>query len=88
MQTAKPDTTMRQNDPELLRAVQHLATSETEKGNALLAEQGRVTQLVSAPERISAIAKDYAERPEYTIIVSPDNRSRQQITMRLCVASC
>jgi hypothetical protein len=79
MQTAKPDTIMRQNDPELLRAVQHLAKSETEKGIALLAEQGRITQLISGPEPIAAIARYYAEKPEYTIIVSPDNRSRQQI---------
>ncbi len=79
MQTAKLDTIMRQKDPELLRAVQHLASNETEKGVALLAEQGRVTQLASAPERIAAIAKDYAGKPENTIIVSPDNKSRQQI---------
>ena len=79
MQTSKLDTIMRQKDPELLRAVQHLAMSETEKGIALLADQGRVTQLASAPERIAAIARDYAAKPENTIIVSPDNKSRQQI---------
>ena len=36
MQTAKLETIMRQRDPELLHAVQHLAASETEKGVALL----------------------------------------------------
>ena len=35
MQTSKLDTIMRQKDPELLRAVQHLAANETEKGIAL-----------------------------------------------------
>jgi conjugative relaxase-like TrwC/TraI family protein len=79
MQTSRLDTIMRQKDPELLRAVQHLATNETEKGIALLSEQGRITQLANAPERIAAIARDYAAKPENTIIVSPDNRSRQQI---------
>jgi conjugative relaxase-like TrwC/TraI family protein len=79
MQTSKLDTIVRQKDPELLRAVQHLATNETEKGIALLAEQGRVTELAHAPERIAAIARDYAAQPENTLIVSPDNRSRQQI---------
>ena len=79
MQTSKLDTIMRQKDPELLRAVQHLATNETEKGIALLFEQGRVTELANAPERIAAIARDYATKPENTLIVSPDNRSRQQI---------
>ena len=79
MQTSKLDTIMRQKDPELLRAVQYLATNETEKGIALLSQQGRVTELAGAPERITAIARDYAARPENTLIVSPDNRSRQQI---------
>ncbi|ADW70185.1 MobF family relaxase [Granulicella tundricola] len=79
MQTSKLDTIMRQKDPELLRAVQHLATNETEMGIALLTQQGRVTELANASERIAAIARDYAAKPENTLIVSPDNRSRQQI---------
>jgi plastocyanin len=45
----------------------------------MLAEQGRVTQIADPNERIAAIAKDYARAPENTIIVSPDNRSRQLI---------
>jgi len=36
-------------------------------------------------ERIAAIAKDYAAKPENTIIVSPDNRSRQQINQAVLV---
>ncbi len=79
MQTSKLDTIVRQKDPELLRAVQYLATNETEKGIALLSQQGRVTQLAGTTERIAAIARDYAAKPESTLIVSPDNRSRQQI---------
>lgn len=79
MQTSRLETIMRQKDPELLKAVQHLAANETEQGIALLAQQGRVTQLASATDRIVAIAKDYAAKPDNTIIVSPDNKSRQQI---------
>lgn len=79
MQTARLETIMRQKDPELLKAVQHLATNETEKGVAMLAAQGRVTEVPNGQERIMAIAKDYAMRPDNTLIVSPDNRSRQQI---------
>ncbi len=70
---------MRQKDPELLKAVQHLANNETVKGIAMLAEQGRVTEIPNGHARIAAIARDYAAQPENTIIVSPDNRSRQQI---------
>jgi conjugative relaxase-like TrwC/TraI family protein len=46
---------------------------------AMLAEQGRVTEIPNRHDRIAAIARDYAANPENTIIVSPDNRSRQQI---------
>jgi len=69
----------RDGDPELLKAVQHLANNETVKGIALLAEQGRVTEIPNGYDRIAAIARDYAAHPENTIIISPDNRSRQQI---------
>jgi len=79
MRTSQLDRIMRQKDPELRRAVELLANNETEKGVALLAEQGRVTEIAGTKERIAAIATDYAAQPENTIIVSPDNRSRRQI---------
>ncbi|WP_420236286.1 MobF family relaxase [Telmatobacter bradus] len=79
MRTSQLDQIMRQKDPELRRAVELLAANDTEKGVALLAEQGRVTEIAGTNERITAIAKDYAAQPENTIIVSPDNRSRRQI---------
>ena len=79
MQTSQLDQIMRQKDAKLLKAVQHLATGETEKGVELLAQQGRVTEVKNGVDRIAAIAKDYAAQPENTLVVSPDNRSRQQI---------
>lgn len=79
MQTSQLDQIMRQKDAELLKAVQHLATGQTEKGIELLAQQGRVTEVKNGSDRIAAIAKDYAAHPENTIVVSPDNRSRQEI---------
>jgi conjugative relaxase-like TrwC/TraI family protein len=80
MRTSQLDQIVRQrNDPELLEAVQHLAKGETAKGIEMLAQQGRITQVADPNERIQAIAKDYAANPERTIIVSPDNRSRQLI---------
>ncbi len=79
MQTAQLDRIVRQKDPELLKAVQHLAVGETEKGIALLAQQGRVTEIPNAEDRVRAIARDYAAASENTIIVSPDNKSRQHI---------
>jgi conjugative relaxase-like TrwC/TraI family protein len=79
MKTSQLDQIMRQKDAELLKAVQHLATGETEKGVELLALQGRVSEVRNGSDRIVAIARDYAARPENTLVVSPDNRSRQQI---------
>ena len=79
MQTSQLDQIMRQKDPDLLKAVQHLANNRTLEGIAMLAEQGRVTEIPNGRDRIAAIARDYATQPESTIIVSPDNRSRQQI---------
>lgn len=79
MRTSQLDQIMRQKDPELLKAVQQLATGETAKGVAMLAEQGRVTEIPNGQDRVSAIARDYAAQPGNTIVVSPDNRSRQQI---------
>ncbi len=86
MRTSQLDQIVRQRkNPELLEAVQHLAKGETAKGIEMLAQQGRITQIADPNERIVAIAKDYAAHPERTIIVSPDNRSRQLINQAVRV---
>jgi len=79
MQSAVLDRIVRQQDPELLKIVEHLSKNETATGVRLLQEQGRVTEIADAEQRIAAIAKDYAVHPENTIIVSPDNASRRAI---------
>lgn len=77
MRSALLDRIVRQKDPELLKAVEHLSRNEIETGVRLLQKQGRVTEIPDAEQRILAIAKNYAARPENTIIVSPDNASRR-----------
>jgi ATP-dependent exoDNAse (exonuclease V) alpha subunit len=79
MQTAQIDQIVRQRDPQLLKAVEHLSKNETEIGVQMLQQQGRVTEIADAEQRITAIAKSYAAQPENTIIVSPDNASRRAI---------
>ena len=80
MKTAHVDQIVRQrNAPELLKAVEHLSRGEIAEGVALLEQQGRVTEIADAHQRIAAIAKSYAASPENTIVVSPDNASRRQI---------
>ena len=79
MRTSQLNQIMRQKDPELLKAVQHLATGKTVEGVRMLGDQGRITEVKDGNERIAAIARDYVAKPENTIVVSPDNRSRQAI---------
>lgn len=79
MHTAQLDQIVRQKDPELLKAVEHLSKGEITPGIGLLQQQGRITEIADAQQRIEAIAKSYAAHPENTIIVSPDNASRRAI---------
>jgi conjugative relaxase-like TrwC/TraI family protein len=79
MRTALLDRIVRQKDPELLKAVQHLSKNEIETAIRLLQNQGRVTEVPDAEQRISTIAKSYAAHPENAIIVSPDNASRRAL---------
>lgn len=80
MNTAHLDQIVRQKpNPELLKVVEHLSNNETAIGVRMLQEQGRVTEIVDAQQRIEAIAKSYAAHPENTLIVSPDNASRRAI---------
>lgn len=79
MQTAKLDQIVRQKDPKLLRAVEHLSRGEVAEGIGLLGQQGRITEIADPERRIVAIARSYAQHPDNTIIVSPDNASRRAI---------
>ena len=60
MRTAQLDQIMRQKDPELLKAVEHLSNNETAIGIEMLSKQGRITEIVDPQQRIAAIAKSYA----------------------------
>lgn len=79
MRSAILDRIVRQKDPELLKAVEHLSKGKVEAGVAMLQQQGRVTEISDAERRISAIAKAYVTLPGNTIIVSPDNASRRAL---------
>jgi len=79
MPTVQLDQIVRQKDPELLKAVEHLSRNETAVGVSLLEQQGRVLEIADPQMRYTAIAKWYAARPDATLIVSPDNASRVEI---------
>ena len=79
MRTAKLHQIVRQKDPELKSAVEMLATGQVSAALNALQKQGRVREIPDADERVRAIARSYAESPEKTLIVSPDNASRREL---------
>ncbi|WP_263354216.1 MobF family relaxase [Acidicapsa acidisoli] len=79
MRTTRLDQIVRQKDPELLRAVEHLSRNETATGIQILQQQGRITEIPDRQQRIEAIARDYVAHPENTLVVAPDNVSRRDI---------
>ena len=79
MKTTHLDQIVRQKDPDLLRAVEHLSRGQVAEGISLLEQQGRITEIADPQQRILAIARNYAASPQNTIVVSPDNASRRQI---------
>ena len=56
-----------------------LSVGNVAGGLEALQNQGRVTEIRNTQERVHAIAKNYAENPEHTLIVSPDNASRREL---------
>jgi conjugative relaxase-like TrwC/TraI family protein len=83
MQTAHLDEIIRQKDPALKQAVEQLAHGHVHEAMDNLRQQGRVHEIPNREERLEAIAKAYAEQPNRTLVVSPDNRSRQEINERI-----
>jgi ATP-dependent exoDNAse (exonuclease V) alpha subunit len=74
---------VRQKDPELKQVVEQLARGEVREAMQNLDRQGRFHEIQGHDERIAAIAKEYAKSPENTLVVSPDNRSRTEINVRI-----
>jgi ATP-dependent exoDNAse (exonuclease V) alpha subunit len=83
MHTAHLDEIIRQKDPALKQAVEQLAHGNVHEAIDNLSQQGRVHEIPNRAERLEAIAKAYAEQPDRTLVVSPDNRSRQEINERI-----
>lgn len=79
MRTAKLDEIVRQRDPSLKSAVELLAHGHSAKALLELREHGRVEEIPSREARIRTIARMYAESPDKTLIVSPDNASRREL---------
>src|SRR5271169_5029595 len=83
MKTVKLEEMVRQKDPELKQVVEQHARGEVQEAIQNLDRQGRVHEIQGHDERIAAIARDYANSPDNTLVVSPDNRSRTEINQRI-----
>lgn len=81
MHTAKLDEIVRQKDPALKSAVELLAKGQVSAALESLQQQGRIMEIPNVEDRIRTIIKAYAESPEKTLIVSPDNASRRELNL-------
>jgi conjugative relaxase-like TrwC/TraI family protein len=79
MRTARLDDIVRQKDGALKETVEQLARGEVRKAIAGMDDQGRVHEIGDRVERVQAIAREYAEQPEGTLVISPDNKSRIEL---------
>jgi conjugative relaxase-like TrwC/TraI family protein len=79
MQAAKLGQIVRQQDPILKAEVEMLAKGQIAPAIESLKGRGKVNEIADPEERIRAIARHYVSNPERTLIVSPDNKSRQEL---------
>jgi hypothetical protein len=79
IRTAHLDEIVRQRDPELKVVVEHLSRGDVQRAVEQLDLQGRVHEIGPRRERLTAIANEYVKDPQSTLVVSPDNQSRQDL---------
>lgn len=79
MSTAKLDQIVRQRDPELKKAVECLARGDISQGISALQTQRRIREVADPNERVREIAREFAQNPTNTLVVSPDNASRREL---------
>ncbi len=81
--TVRLDAIVRQQDPALKQVVEHLSRGEVHRAMQDLQSQGRVHEVADRQERFTAIAHAYAQSPNGTLVVSPDNQSRVEINQAI-----
>jgi conjugative relaxase-like TrwC/TraI family protein len=79
MKTAHLNKIYRQKDELLKEVVLLFRHSETEKAIERLEAQDRIQEFGNRKQRFAAIAQAYADHPKGTLVVSPDNQSREEL---------
>lgn len=77
--TARLDEIVRQKDPSLKLVVELLSRGEVRSAVEELDRQSRIHEIPNREDRLCTIAQEYIRDPDHTLVVSPDNRSRQEI---------
>jgi conjugative relaxase-like TrwC/TraI family protein len=70
---------VRQRDPALRAVVAELSRGEVHPAVEHLDAQGRIHHIPDRGQRFGAIALDYVQHPNATLVVSPDNASRTDL---------
>jgi ATP-dependent exoDNAse (exonuclease V) alpha subunit len=79
MRTVRLEELVRQQDAQLKQAVELLSKDQVSEAIDRLRQQGRVHEIVSSSARLKAVVEDYLQSPEKSLVISPDNRSRNEI---------
>jgi conjugative relaxase-like TrwC/TraI family protein len=79
IRTAHLDEIVRQRNPELKAVVEQLSRGDVQRAVEQLDHQGRVHEIGPREQRLTAIAHEYVKDPQATLVVSPDNQSRQDL---------
>jgi ATP-dependent exoDNAse (exonuclease V) alpha subunit len=83
LRTVKLDEILRQRNPALKLAVEHLAQGQVVSAIDVLEQYGNVHEIRQRADRFNAIAREYASSRESTLVVSPDNQSRMEINQQI-----
>jgi conjugative relaxase-like TrwC/TraI family protein len=81
--TVRLDEIVRQKDAALKAVVEQLARGQVREAIQSLDGQGRVHEIVDRDQRLMTIAREYANDPAGTLVVSPDNDSRREINQAI-----
>jgi conjugative relaxase-like TrwC/TraI family protein len=83
VETVRLDDIVRQQDPALKQVVEHLSRGEIHAAIQQLDRQGRVHEVISRHDRLTAIADAYIRQADGTLVVTPDHHSRREINQRI-----
>jgi ATP-dependent exoDNAse (exonuclease V) alpha subunit len=79
LQTGTLTQIIRQKDPAYLAVVERVARGDIGGAVRDLDDRGLVVEIPQAADRLQAVAEDFCTTPEGTLVIAPDNLSRQHL---------